>query len=269
MKPIIFLLSLCALPLSAQRADSIASGRISTTANMLGAGPSRLVDSYLSQEHFRGTGGTFLTITDRQKDGSPWTNKFEHQASLSFSHDRTDDAKELEGAYNFYWSRLYGWKLLGGALTIQAGAAANADLGFVYNTYGSNNPAQLRCDINIMPTAAARYDFRLFGRKAAVAYRVQLPLVGLMFSPAYGQSYYEIFNRGNYDHNIVPTTFVSAPSWRQLLAFDYNISRRHTLRLAYLGDYHQAAVNNLRQHTYNHRIMIGIVRRCRIINYRP
>ena len=105
----------------------------------------------------------------------------------------------------------------------------------------SNNPAQARLALNIMPTGIATYGFNIKRQHFALRYELNLPLFGIMFSPNYGQSYYEIFNRGDYDHNVVPTTFVSAPTFRQ-------------------GNYQQADINHLKQHIYTHRVLLGISR---------
>ena len=99
-------------------------------------------------------------------------------------------------------------------------------------------------------------------------YEASAPLIGLMFSPNYGQSYYEIFNKGNYDHNIVPVTTFSIPSLQQMLSLDFTLGRT-TMRIGYLGNYRQAKVNNLKYHDYSHMIVFGLVRHFKITRIIP
>ena len=97
------------------------------------------------------------------------------------------------------------------------------------------------------------------------SYEVGIPLMGFMFSPNYGQSYYEIFNRGNYDHNVVFTHPVNAPSLRQMLAIDATFGRT-TLRIGYLGDIRQSKVNDIKAHTYTHAFVLGFTRKFSVHN---
>lgn len=263
----IFALLFMTIPSAAQR-DSIIDARISNVSQMIGFGTTDILDTYLSQEHFKGAGVTFLSTAERRKPGAAWSTLIEHQANLSLTNDRNDKANEIEGAYDFYWGKMHRWSLLDNKLQVQAGGMVNAGVGFIYNTVNGNNPAQARLHLNIMPTGTATYKFKMLGRNTAVRYEVQLPLIGLMFSPNYGQSYYEIFSRGNYDNNTVATTFISAPNIRQQLMLDVNLGKKLTMRVGYLGDYQQAKVNNLKQHVYSHRLMIGITKTFRMINYR-
>ena len=236
------------------------SQKVITRSTMVGIGATNILDTYLSEEHFKGGGISFLATVERQRQDCRWATLMEHEANIS-SCDSRNTQQELEAAYNFYWGKLYRWDLLDGQLSLQAGGLLNTSLGVIYNTSNGNNPAQARAHLNLMPTGVATYRFQLFNKQMVARYELSLPLAGVMFSPNYGQSYYEIFNRGNYDHNIVPTTFVSAPEWRQLLTLDAAITRRITLRIGYLGNIQQSHVNGLRQHIWTHRFMIGLTKR--------
>ena len=238
----------------------VASVEATAQSHLFGAGPSRILDTYLTPEHFSGKGLTYLYIRERQKPESRWSTLMEHEADLSTASDRSESISMLEGSYNFYWGMHYNWRMLDNKLHLQAGGVANANLGVLYGMLASNNPVQARASLNIMPSGIATYDLHIGRARFSLRYEVALPLVGIMFSPNYGQSYYEIFARGNYDHNIVPTTFISAPTIRQLFSIDWHTGKKWDLRVGYLGNYQQAQVNNLKQHVYTHRVLIGIAR---------
>ena len=234
----------------------------------VGLGPTQLLDTYLSQEKFRGTGLTFLTTTERYGSKGTaeanWRTNIQHQLSLSAADDRSGSREELQGDYSFFIGRMRHWQACTwndgrNTINVEAGGLLNGNLGFIYNTSNSNNPAQARASVNIMPVVAADCHVNLFKRRLVTRYELNLPLVGVAFSPNYGQSYYEIFSLGNYDHNLVPTTFVSAPSVRQQLTVDYQLWRNASLRIGYLGDYQQLRVNQLKSHVVHHRVMVGYV----------
>ena len=237
-------------------------------ALMLGIGYTDILDTYLSPEKYRGTDLRFLSHTRREKDSTCLVHQLLHEGCIAIADNRSGNGGEIGGGYTFAYSLLRKWQMPVGSchLRLLAGGTAELSVGFLYNTRGSNNPAQARLALQLKPTVAADFDFRLFRRQQrpfTLHYEALAPLCGMMFSPNYGQSYYEIFSRGNYDHNCVPTTIASTPSLRQMLTLDFR-ALHTTWRIGYLGDWRQASVNNLKQHTYTHALVFGIVRRFRI-----
>lgn len=244
-------------------------GKIITNSRLFGVGAINILDTYLAPEKFNGTELRYISHTLRERDSVSLYHEVIHQGSLAYADDRSGDGSEMAGMYNFQ----YGWhwrivSLKGGDFTLGAGGNIDANLGFVYNTRNSNNPAQARAYLNITPVIEAAYKFRIKDNPHTLRYELSVPLLGVMFSPNYGQSYYEIFSRGDYDHNVVCTWPGNAPSLRQMLTFDFTLWNT-TFRVGYLGDYQQARVNNLKNHTYTNGLVIGITRRFQLIKMQP
>lgn len=260
------ILSLCSLAGAAQ-SDSLVSDRTITNARMIAIGATNILDTYLSPEKYSGTELRYVSHTVRERDGRRWSRQIVHQGDIAYADNRSGEGGEIAGAYNFQYLWHRNWTLSDGNLRLKVGGGADADVGFIYNTRNGNNPAQARLSLDAVVSAAVAYSFPLFGRRATARYEAAVPIAGLMFSPNYGQSYYEIFSQGNYDHNIVPTTLFSTPSVRQMLTLDAELLGI-TWRIGYLGDIQQSHVNNLKSHIYTHAIVVGVVKRFRLINYK-
>ncbi|MCM1079934.1 MAG: DUF3316 domain-containing protein [Bacteroidales bacterium] len=253
-----------------------AQEKLVTTTKMIGIGYNSVQDTYLSPEHYGGMELRYLSHTERERAGichdsipsqestngkSRWTRLVINEGYFSYGKSRSKNGATLSGAYHFQYGVLRKWQLLADRLTLKGGVQAEFLGGFIYNTRNGNNPAQARALLDIGPVVSAKYALRNgnAGGKGRIimAYEASCPLLGLTFSPNYGQSYYEIFNEGNYDRNIVPTTIVSMPSLRQQLTFTFCLSRMN-LSVGYLGDYRQLQVNSLKQHVYSSMFMIGM-----------
>lgn len=250
--------------------DTLRSNKVITNTQMLGIGAVNILDTYLSPEEYTGTDFRYISHSVRE-NGTKLSRELIHQAQILSVHNRRENNNELGGFYNFQYNWQYAlgkWNVGEGELRLKAGGGIDTRLGFLYNMRNSNNPAQAYGQVNIAPNAVATYHFRLRNLPFQLRYEVQVPLLGLTFSPNYGQSYYEIFTRDNYDHNLVVTTPVSAPSLRQLLTLDFTVHHT-TFRVGYLGDYQQTKINQLRQHVWSNLLVLGIVRKFSINKFIP
>ena len=232
--------------------------KIVTHTRYIGIGYNSMQDTYLSPMHYAGTELRYISHTTRERRDTlgtpaPWSRLIISEGMLSQGKSRSENGSTLGGSYHFQYGMLHSWRLLADRLTIKAGGQAEGLLGFLYNTRNGNNPAQMRLSMDLGPAISASFPI---GR-VHLEYEASAPLVGLCFSPNYGQSYYEIFSQGNYDHNCVPTTIVSTPSLRHMLTANFRLWNMN-LSVGYLGDYSQQSVNNLKQHVYSHCFVIGL-----------
>ena len=167
------------------------------------------------------------------------------------------NADEMGGKLNYAHGWHYNWTV-GHGLRLMAGAEVHTGIGAIYNNRNSNNPVQAKAELDLGATVMAIYLFRIRKTPFTARYQASLPLLGGMFSPQYGQSYYEM-SLGNYDHNVCFTHPGNAPSMRHFLTLDFPVAGL-TFRAGYLCDIRQSRVNGLQSHIWNHSFMIGYVK---------
>ncbi len=262
MKPcrclLLLLLPLC-LSARAQE-DSLQTSRYVMRATLYGAGFTNLLDTYLSPLEYTGANIRVLHESMRMTklmDGKVSAQSL-FQADVSLTENGAGTGNELAGMVNWNYGLHYQFRIAEN-FKLLAGPMLDLNGGFVYNTRNSNNPAQARAYINLAASGMAIYRFRIGNCPMIARYQVNLPLMGVMFSPEYGQSYYEIFSLKNGGRNVLFTSLHNNPSLRQLLTLDFPV-RLVNMRFGYVCDIQQAKVNHLKNHTWSHAFLIGFVK---------
>lgn len=240
--------------------DSLQANRYVTRATMYGVGCTNVFDTYLSPQEYRGVDFRVSRETIRMTkllDGNISVQSF-FQANLGYTHNRADNNNTFSGMVNWNYGLHYQFRLTNN-FKLLAGALGDFNAGFVYNPRNSNNPASARAYINLDASTMAIWHLKIKNYPFVLRYQANLPVVGVMFAPEKGQSYYEIFTLGNSSGVIQFTSLHNQPSLRQMLSIDLPI-RYSKLRLSYIADLQQSHINEIKTHTYSHVFMVGFVK---------
>lgn len=248
---------------SAKAQNSLPEGefhRYTTRTTQYGVGYTDLYDTYLSPQAYRGTEVRILRESMRfPKWGRRhWSLQTLFQGNAAYGHNRAETNNTLGGLIHYNYALHYHFHV-SPQLRLLAGGAIAGEGGFLYNLRNSNNPASARAAMGLEASGMAIWNFRIKERPFTLRYQLNLPLAGLMFSPHYGQSYYEIFSLGNSSGVVCLTTPKNRPSLHQMLSFDFPLAGAR-MRLSYVGDIRQARLNGLRTHAYSHSFLVGVVR---------
>ncbi len=242
---------LSASSLYAQSEDKITS---TNNATLIGIGSSNLYDTYLSPLKYTGT--SLHLFNERMRKSSWFDNKFTKQQLVDIELSKTNNpignATQYSILGEYSWGGHYNL-VKTNKFRFSAGGLWNIAGGVIYNQRNSNNPASAKAYTNINLSAIAFYNWK------SITFRGQLdaPVAGIVFSPHYGQSYYEI-SLGN---SVGVVNFASLHNQRALRTYftaDIPISKI-SIRIGYLGSFYQTKIHDLQTHNYSNSFVIGFV----------
>jgi len=227
---------------------------------MFGVGMANVFDTYLSPQEYRGVEFRMTRESERASKRSPekWQLQTLFHGFVDYTNNRADNNHTMAAMANWNYAWLYKF-YQSGDWQIQAGGMADLNGGFIYNMRNGNNPANARFYANADVTARVLWSTHIKRTPLLLRYQLSVPLVGVMFSPHYGQSYYEIFSLNDDKGVVKATTPVSQPTVKNMLSADIQIFKT-TLRLAYICELQQAKLNGVKSHLYSNAFMIGVVK---------
>ena len=144
-----------------------------------------------------------------------------------------------------------------------AGAQIQLEGGALYNPSNGNNPAAAKLRTALAASGMAIYHFPVHRSEWIARYQLDIPFVGVMFAPEFGQSYYEIFGLGHAKNVVAFTHPGNNPSWRHILSLDIPMRAKYhstTLRISYIADLYQSRINGIDCHIYRHTFSLGFAR---------
>lgn len=226
----------------------------SNNSTLIGIGSSNMYDTYLSPLEYKGT--SFKLVNEKMKKMSWFDYKFTRQQTFQFEFSTglnpAKNAREYWFLLNYNWGGHYNL-LKTDKFKLSAGALGSLSAGMLYNERNSNNPSSARLYGNINASVIAFYKLK----DATFRYQIDSPFIGVLFSPNYGQSYYEM-SLGNTIGTVNFASFHNQRALRNYFTVDFPLYA-FTFRVGYLGDFYQTKVNNINTHNYSNSFVLGLV----------
>ena len=236
---------LVALAINAQHEESVTP----TRRLMLGVGSADVMDTYLSPYSYK---GTRLSLSVESHYPHTMHRLAVHGAAME---NMAGNVNEYDAAISYALAHHFDLSSIG-RFNLKAGPMGQVYAGCIYNERNGNNPAQAKLSAMCCASAVASYTFDIKGRHIGVEYSISIPVLGLAYSPQFGQSYYEEFVLGQSDHNCVIAHTFNTPALRHRLLLDFPL-KRTSVYVGYEGVADQSKYNNLRYHSYSHSFTFG------------
>lgn len=241
--------------------DTIVPERIVVKCPSYGITFMNNLDTYLSGYNHTGCGLYFSH--ENFRDARTGNRRWKYQTLLTTNLGITTlhDDTQMSGMVNYSWSGYHPFKI-NGRLQLLAGAQMQLGGGALYIPTNGNNLVSVKMRAALAASGMAIYHIPTQRGDFTLRYQVDIPLIGAMFAPEFGQSYYEIFGLGDYGRTISISHPINSPSMRNTFSIDIPINRWNStaLRLSYVVDILQSDINDIRTHLYNHAFTFGFVK---------
>jgi hypothetical protein len=223
----------------------------------VGGGKTSVYDSYLSPLKYSGTNISLLV--ERTKPTRLWKGRIAVQQlfhlEVADTKNPSGSSKSYAGTLEYDYGLYYRWNPIRN-IRLYTGLQGDFLAGAIYNLRNTNNPANAKIHLNLNASAMAAYTFQIKQQPIQIRYQINMPLTGMLFSPEFGQSYYEI---GLGDQS--PLIYLAA--WHNHRTISNTLSvevplNLCTLRITGANRLYQTQLNDLKTQILSHTIYLGI-----------
>lgn len=241
----LFILLLCAIHVRAQVYPEGGKSTLVTAVNSFRFSRVRLLDTYLSPLYYKGLGITYEN--DRRRFFSPENDRLSMQsrvtlkAAVTFNPSRNSTISCL--AANYAWGMHYHLRPARN-LQLLIGGIADMDIGGKFLGRNVNRPANLDFATGLHLSFLLQYKIPAPKRDLILQVSFIIPVMGFMFVPEMGASYYEILSLGNFKNSGHFTSFHNRYGISQTYTIDIPF-RKSVWRFGFSSQYLKYGANHL------------------------
>lgn len=185
-----------------------------------------LVDPYLSILHYSGFGMRFAYTDSRYfNPRNPVLSTYSRitgLGALTLNPQATASVTYIGG--NAAWGMLYHYRDFNN-LMLMFGGNVDVDFAFKNNSRNVNNPANIDLATNLNAMVGVKYLYPTRRRNLKFSIDLEFPLVGCMFVPYPGLSYYEMYSTKAYAEAIHFSSFHNKQGLKQQIYVDVPFNR--------------------------------------------
>ena len=229
-------------------------------STLIGIGGYHIKNTYLSPIRYSGTG--IRIVNERMQMLAKSEQRISSYKMFDFNLSSVSNPAGTVGALAGFADYTFGYHyrfLPINNLKLLTGASVKGMFGFVYNTQSANNPIATHVDLDLNLSAMSIYTFWIKKYPLTCRFQTEIPIAGTLFTPAYGQSYYEIFDMGNISGIVGFSSLHNKFAMRNYLSVDFSVWK-YTLRMGYLNNLYMTDIKGIQTRYSSHNLMIGLVK---------
>lgn len=262
---ILFLFLLTAFSARSQEEDKPI--QLTYQSTMVGLGTGHVYDSYLSPLKYSGINVGLVYEQMRMIGMGNGNFLAQHQFFINYSYteNSTQTASDQAGWFEYNFGLPYRFNF-NDNFQLFAGPQAGVLLGFIYNSRNGNNPASAKVNANVGLSGIAAYKLMIQSQPLRFRYQLNLPAAGGMYSPQFGESYYEI-GMGNSEKLFYFSSFHNCFAFKNMLSIELPLNWI-TIRVALVNSFYQTKVNDLVTQSRSNTFYVGISKNFYVVNGR-
>lgn len=195
---LIVLLFLSVAPMMKAQDQAEKKYRLTNVNNDFSFSSLSFVDPYLSPLTYSGAGLGYKYSEQRflSEDKTHLSTLFNYDLVMGLTSNPQATASMLYFGGNVDWGMHYHIQAID-HVTVLLGGLADVGYGYKYNSRNVNNPFNMDLFTNLNFSTIIRYDIPTRWRMLHLTYTVKIPVVGCMYVPMQGATYFEMFDLGS------------------------------------------------------------------------